>query len=103
MRARLVRLIRGHPYRSVCGALAASLLAGAIWIRLGPIPAELLDLSDATSTVVVDRCGLAFYEALAVDGPRSLRLDADRLPRLLAVATVAAEDRRFYSHPGVDP
>ena len=34
----------------------------------GPIPPELLDLSDATSTVVVDRHGVPLYEALSGDG-----------------------------------
>ena len=29
--------------------------------------------------------------------------EADRLPPMLVAATIAAEDRRFYSHPGVDP
>ncbi len=46
---------------------------------------------------------MPLYEALSGDGARSVRLDAERLPAILAAATVAAEDRRFYSHPGIDP
>jgi penicillin-binding protein 1C len=77
-------------------------VALALWIRLGPIPPELLDLDDATSTVVVDRHGVPLYEARSAAGTRSIRLDATSLPPVLVAATVAAEDRRFWSHPGLD-
>ena len=46
---------------------------------------------------------MPLYEALSGDGTRNIRLDAERLPPMLAAATIAAEDRRFYSHPGIDP
>jgi penicillin-binding protein 1C len=80
------------------------IIAGAaLWIRLGPIPADLLDVRDSVSTVVVDRHGVPLYEALSGDGTRSLHLEADRLPANLVSATIAAEDRRFRSHVGIDP
>ena len=79
------------------------LLAGLSWIRFGPIPADLLDDRKTTSTVVVDRRGVPLYEALSGAGTRSIRLDAAHLPPALVAATIAAEDRRFWSHPGVDP
>ncbi len=81
-------------------AVCSSLLA--VWVRCGPIAPELLNLSESTSTVVVDRRGVPLYEALSGDGTRSVQLAAGALPRALAAATVAAEDRRFWSHPGVD-
>jgi penicillin-binding protein 1C len=81
----------------------ACVVGTGVWVRVGPIPADLLDERDATSTVVVDRRGLPLYEALSNDGTRSIRLDAAHLPPMLVAATVAAEDRRFWSHPGVDP
>jgi penicillin-binding protein 1C len=80
-----------------------TLLAGALWLRLGPIDPKLLDLDDSASTVVVDRRGVPLYESLSGDGTRSVHLDAGMLPGLLVGATIAAEDRRFWSHPGVDP
>jgi len=43
------------------------------------------------------------YEALSGDGTRSLQLTADTIPPIVAAATIAAEDHRFGSHPGVDP
>lgn len=91
--------------RFLCASIGGScaLLALALWMRLGPIPAQLLDARDSTSTIVVDRNGVPLYEALSGDGARSVALTADRLPPLLVAATIAAEDRRFWSHPGVDP
>ena len=79
------------------------MLLSAPLARLGPIDPALLDLDDVTSTVVVDRRGVPLYESLSGDGTRNVHLDARRLPPILVAATLAAEDRRFWSHPGVDP
>jgi penicillin-binding protein 1C len=101
--ARLRRFVRRRPRWSAGIAAAVSIaLAAALWLRLGPIDPALLDLDDATSTVVVDRHGVPLYESLSGDGTRSVHLEAQRLPPVLAAATIAAEDRRFWSHPGVD-
>jgi penicillin-binding protein 1C len=74
----------------------------AFWIRIGPLPAGLLD-DPVPSSIVVDRHGEPLYEARAADGTRSITLTASTLPAHLVAATVAAEDRRFWSHPGIDP
>lgn len=94
-------LLRGRGRR-----LSAALLALAIasaWLRCGPLPPGLLDTAQAESTVVLDRRGVPLYEALSGDGTRSTQLTAGDIPDLVAAATVAAEDRRFWSHYGVDP
>src|SRR6202008_1722262 len=70
---------------------------------LGPIDPALLDLRDAASTVVVDRRGVPLYEALSGDGTRSIHIEPSALPPVLVAAALAAEDRRFWSHVGVDP
>ncbi len=86
-----------------CGLASIALMVlAALWLRLGPIDPGLLDLRETTSTVVVDRHGTPLYESLSGDGTRNVRLDAHTLPPLLIAATIAAEDRRFWSHPGVD-
>ncbi len=84
-------------------ALLTCISVVALWVRLGPIPAGLLDTRTITSTSVVDRNGIPLYEALSGDGTRNVSLAADALPPVLVSATVAAEDRRFWAHPGVDP
>ena len=78
-------------------------VAAGLWIRCAPVPAELLAGIDAPSAVIVDRHGRILYEALGANGSRVKPLDADHLPPVLAAATIAAEDRRFYVHTGVDP
>lgn len=82
---------------------ALLVIAVACWIRFGPVDPALVDLSGMTSTVVVDRHGVPLYEALSGDGTRAVHLDPEHLPQALVDATIAAEDRRFWMHPGVDP
>ena len=100
--ARLRGAIR-RRWRPLAGICLLALAACAAWLRLGPIDPALLDLGDMTSTVVVDRRGVPLYESRSSDGTRSVHLDAKSLPPMLVAATIAAEDRRFWSHPGVDP
>lgn len=73
------------------------------WVRCGPLPEGLLHLERHVSTEIVDRRGEPLYEALSDTGGRSRPLDPARLPTPLVQATLAAEDRRFFRHPGVDP
>ena len=94
---------RRHPRWTSAGAGALAVFVLMAWVRLGPIDPALLDLADARSTVVVDRRGVPLYESLSGDGARSEHLDVGSLPPMLVAATIAAEDRRFWSHPGVDP
>jgi penicillin-binding protein 1C len=55
------------------------------------------------STVVLDRNGVELYEALGGEGTRASQLRPGGVPAVVAAATVAAEDRRFWRHHGVDP
>jgi penicillin-binding protein 1C len=99
---KLRNTLRRH-WRPLTAGCLLTLVAFALWLRLGPIDPVLLDLDDVTSTVVVDRRGVPLYESLSGDGTRNVRLDPRNLPPMLVAATLAAEDRRFWSHPGVDP
>lgn len=96
------RLSRRHV-RLPALALSAFLLITAGWVRLGPLPAGLLDPTTARSVIVTDRHGEPLYEVRTANGLRGDWLDTDRVPDLLARATLAAEDERFYRHPGIDP
>jgi penicillin-binding protein 1C len=99
-RAGLYAPPRWRRHLAIALALAC---AGAFWVRLGPLPDGLLDAQVAESSIVTDRHGVPLYEALSGDGTRAVALAADALPDALVRATLAAEDRRFWSHPGVDP
>jgi penicillin-binding protein 1C len=83
--------------------VVAVTLAGVGYLRFGPIPPALLDLREAESTVVVDRNGEVLYESRGADGGRTSWMTAGELPQPLVDATIAAEDRRFFRHIGIDP
>jgi penicillin-binding protein 1C len=74
----------------------------AAWVRLGPLPSGLLEISSQQSTVLVDRNGEVLYESRGSSGGRAEHLSPDSLPPMLVAATLAAEDQRFWRHPGVD-
>ena len=99
---RVRTLLRQARLRRAALGLTALGVAGLVWLRCGPLPAGILDGVDTPSTVVVDRRGRVLYEALSSHGARIEPFAAAALPQVLVDATLAAEDRRFYSHPGVD-
>ena len=99
---RLRRLLRTRR-RAMAAAALAFVLGAALWVRLGPIDPALLDGRASRSTLVVDRRGAPLYESLSGEGTRSQHLSPGALPAALVAATIAAEDRRFWWHPGVDP
>lgn len=83
---------------------AAIVLIGLLaWVRLGPIDESLLDAGKHQSLTVLDRNGEVLYEPLASTGNRAVWLTPDEIPQRVIDATLAAEDRRFFNHPGVDP
>ena len=79
--------------------VGGALIALALWLRLGPVP----PIDGATSLTITDRNGEPLYEPLAAGGSRTQWLRAETIPPRVADATISAEDRRFYKHPGVDP
>lgn len=83
-----------------CVAAVVPLVVLGAWIRLGPPPA--VERSHFVSTAILDRNGLVISEPLSSRGSRGAWLSADALPANVLRATLAAEDRRFFSHPGVD-
>jgi len=68
-----------------------------------PLPSALSDSSAGISTQVVDRAGQAIRELRSKDGKLSSRVTLAELSPAVVPALLAAEDARFYRHPGVDP
>ncbi len=85
-------------------ALLATLVLTTAAARLCPPPAPF-DRDPPTRSAVVDREGRLLRLAAppsAGDCARAPLLTKDDLPLLVVRATLAAEDRRFFVHPGVD-
>ena len=105
---RAYRRLRSRNSKRVLLALAALFVAP--WIALliaaalTPLPPELAEgKPPSTGAVLRDRHGVVIRELRADDGARARWVPLDAAGDRLARAVIAAEDRRFYRHPGVDP
>ncbi|MFN7130913.1 MAG: transglycosylase domain-containing protein, partial [Myxococcales bacterium] len=93
-------VLRGLRALAGLGAAAAVLLVG---FALLPLPAGLLERGPAPTLRVLDRHGGLLREVRARADGRAVALPDGPLPPQVRDAFVAAEDRRFGRHPGVDP
>jgi penicillin-binding protein 1C len=84
-------------------ALVIALVTGATyaWTWL-PLPADLLERPTIPAITLTDREGAVLRTTRANDGSRSAWLKLEEMDADLLAAFVAAEDRRFYDHHGVD-
>ncbi len=85
---------------AVTTVLAAGSLLG--WIA-SPLPADLSRPAARPAVVVLDRHGLPLRVARASDGSLARWVPLAEVDPDLVAAFLAAEDRRFYRHAGVDP
>jgi len=101
---RLRKLLHHRRVRVALAALLVLPVPMAVlgWWLLPPLePAPFVDV--ASSGQLHDRDGGRLYVALSADETWSLPQAPEHVSLYLRQATVAAEDQRFYSHPGVDP
>lgn len=68
-----------------------------------PLPKQDLSTLPVISLRITDRNGETLREVLSDKGGRAYWLPASEYPPVILNATIAAEDARFYHHPGVDP
>jgi penicillin-binding protein 1C len=85
---------------SIVATLAVLMVAGELALRLVPIPAALLR-PPVQSISLLDRHGIPLREARVADR-FSHELALEEVPRNVRDAVLAAEDKRFYSHHGID-
>ncbi len=98
------RLRRWQRITSVAG-VAVIIAAAALyaWIFVGLPPIDNLQAGMALpSTRILDRHGRLLYEIIDPRGGRHTAVMLDQIPQWLIQATIATEDRNFYSTPGVD-
>ncbi|WP_437922769.1 penicillin-binding protein 1C [Sorangium sp. So ce291] len=103
LRPRAPRFLRGAARLALAVAVAPWLLL-AVVAALTPLPPELRAAEEhAVSTVLYDRHGTVLRELRAGDGARARWLPLTEAGDRIQRALMAAEDRRFSLHPGVDP
>ena len=83
-------------------AALALVLAFVVSI-LVPIPGDRLSPLHVLSLRIVDRNGEPLRDILSSTEGRAFWLKWEEMPEQLVNATIAAEDNRFYHHPGIDP
>jgi len=89
--------------RLAIGAAAGTALAGAGFAVLDRIYPLDLSAANEASVVVADREGRMLRAFTTASGTWRLAARPDEVSPLYLKMLLAYEDRRFYSHPGVDP
>ena len=90
---------RRRLWRAGAALLLVALLALG-WLRFAPLPASLYQTDYAT--LMLDRQGRPLAARIAADQQWRFA-PVDALPDKYRRALITFEDRRFLSHPGVDP
>lgn len=91
---------RNRRLRWLLSAAAILLPAGYFALKLVPIPPALLR-PPVQSIALVDRDGIPLREARVAER-FSRELSLEEVPRHVIDAVLAAEDKRFFSHHGID-
>ncbi len=108
MRRRALLLWRSprsrRALRALLGLALAPIVALVVAAAFTPLPAELREgAARSQSTRYLDRDGGLLREVRADDATRARWIALDEVGENAVKAMLAAEDRRFPSHPGVDP
>ncbi len=82
-------------------ALLAALFCWFALPLFFPIPASLTQ-DPAASPVLLDRHGRPLHRLVLPDHTRSAPVSLDQIPADLVACTLAAEDKRFFTHGGID-
>jgi penicillin-binding protein 1C len=91
---RTCAILRKPPVGALAGALAGFLV---FWFLV-----PIVQFDDPLSTVILDRDGRLLGATIATDGQWRFGV-ARSVPDKFVYAITRFEDRRFFSHPGVDP
>jgi len=101
--------------RGVAALFFAQVLIAASWVFspellrvagwfVPPLPADMLvRLNSSSAPVLLDRQGRPLYVFPDGEGQWRIPVTLDQVSPWAVEAILAAEDRRFFRHPGVDP
>ncbi|MBN2311994.1 MAG: penicillin-binding protein 1C [Candidatus Hydrogenedentes bacterium] len=101
MLSALRRRLRRHGGQVVALTVAAVGLAGAVVLLWPMDPSRYLETE--SSGEMLDGRGRLMHAFLNADEQWAFARDLKAISPCLVQATLAAEDERFYRHPGVDP
>jgi penicillin-binding protein 1C len=87
----------------VAAMLLGPWLALALLALFTPLPPQLREDLLTGSTRILDRDGRLLRHARAGDGTWMQRASLEEVGDRVPAALLAAEDQRFYRHPGIDP
>ena len=94
-------------HRLIRWIITASLILLAAYLHFAfwnlPSVEDLPQTYMIPSVRITDRNGRLLYEIIPQNGGRNTVLSIDTLPQCLKDATVAVEDKNFYTNPGIDP
>ena len=93
---------RWHFILPAAALLMAALAAGCAAFAALADPPRLAGETRAASILITDRHGRTLYEAIDPNGSKQVPVPLDEIPPACRHATIATEDSRFYTHPGVD-
>ncbi len=99
---RVARVFWVKPFRMVLAGLIFVL--GFIAYIFWDLPSiDALSQTTMTPSVrITDRDGRLLYEIIPQEGGRNTVLSIDNIPQCLKDATIAVEDKNFYTNPGID-
>lgn len=92
---------RRRIIRWFCAGLSAVALGWFVVPFALPLPARLV-ADPVVSPVLLDRHGEVIHHLTLGDSSRATPLPLDEIPADLIACTLAAEDKRFYQHGGID-
>ena len=81
------------------GLLLALIVSGSLYL---PYPKAKLSSAPVASLRICDRNGLLLREVISAGGGRCQWIGLDEISPFMEAATVAAEDRYFFLHPGIN-
>lgn len=93
--------LRRKRFLVPAGLLSCGLAAWYLLPFCFTLPADLTE-NPAASPVLLDRHGKPLHRLVLPDFTRSSPVSLDEIPPDLIACTVAAEDKRFFSHGGID-
>src|SRR5574341_1431567 len=104
-RKRLMRLLPTAGIIAIialCALSIGSVIAYAYFASSLPSADRLASFTVAQSTKIFDRNGELLFEVFDPHGGRRTVVPIQKIPRVLKDATIATEDKSFYTNPGVD-